>query len=43
MGLSIGFVILLLAVALFLFFSSTGQSGSQANLETILGMIRGVA
>ncbi|MDI6720769.1 MAG: hypothetical protein QMD85_00150 [Candidatus Aenigmarchaeota archaeon] len=40
-SMMIGFVILLLALTVVLFIMNRGQSGTTANLETILGLIRG--
>ena len=43
LGITISIGVVLIALAVYFFFFSTGQSGSMASLETIQGIIRGVA
>ncbi|MBI2172912.1 MAG: hypothetical protein HYT73_01730 [Candidatus Aenigmarchaeota archaeon] len=41
-GMAVGFVILMILIAVALMLTSKSQGGSMSNLETALGIVRGV-
>lgn len=41
-GMAVGFVILILLIAVVLILTSRSQGGAVSNLETALGIVRGV-